>query len=264
MQMEPGEMIGYQVVLRLADDRVMAPDARGRRALASVVLAAGRERGLLAFGAADTHLHLLAQGDRRGAGLLARGVELGLRSALALPIGFAAPAITPIQDQNHLRSAFGYVQRNARRHGIVDPTATEASSLHDLLGMRRVAPWLVDRVRGVLPRVTRATLLELIALPGLGTLGDVGPDLADATAAVFALPCLEGNSAGAVRARVTGISLVKGEWTPASIGRTFGVGERAVRRLATLAPDPMDVQSLRRQLAWRAAVGLVAPPASGF
>lgn len=243
---------------------MIAPDAAARRALASAVTRVGRERGLLAFGAADTHLHLLALSDRPGAGLLARGTELALRAALALPVAFGAPAITPIEDQRHLMSAFGYVQRNARRHGNLDPMATEASSLHDLLALRRNAPWLILRVKRALPRVTRASLLELMAMPDFGCDGAVSSELADAAAAAFALPDLAGKAPEAVRARLAGIALVKGVWTPQTIAATFHICERAVRRIASQTADPLDVVALRRQLAWRSAARLAARSTDGF
>ena len=51
-------------MLRLRDDRVIAPTTAARRTLAGVVLGLGREPGLLAFSGADTHVHLLVACDR--------------------------------------------------------------------------------------------------------------------------------------------------------------------------------------------------------
>ncbi len=252
--MDSGTSIGYQLVLRLQDDRVIAPHATSRRALARSVLAVGRERGLLAFGAADTHLHLLVLCDRGAAGLLARSLETALGSELELSVSFSTPAITPIHDQRHLGAAFAYVQRNARKHGIADPRTTEASSLHDLPSLRTIAPWLAERVRQALPRVRRTDLLEILAMPQLGVDGDVSGDLPDACAAVFGLADLAGRSTEAVRARATGVALATGLWTSGAIAAALGVTGRTVERLRLHPVAPADLEGLRRQFAWRAAL----------
>ena len=245
----------YQVVLRLADDRVLASNSITRRALARGVTAVGRDRGLLAFGAADTHLHILAVCARAEAGLLARGLALALRVPLGTTVTFSQATITPVKDHWHLKSTFAYVQRNARKHGIVDPGASEASSLHDILGMRACAPWLGERVRQLLPRTTRADLLEMLALPGLGTAGEPGPDLADAAAATFGEPSLRALTPSAVRARAAAVSLVAGRWTPDEIASRLGISLRSVQRLTAQPASAIDQAALRRQLAWRAMIG---------
>ena len=68
----------------------------------------------------------------------------------------------------------------------------------------------------------------------------------------------------AVRARLAGIALVKGVWTPQTIAATFHICERAVRRIASQTADPLDVVALRRQLAWRSAARLAARSTDGF
>ena len=50
--------LGHHIMLRLDDSRVIAPVVEDRRAMARAVLKAGRPFRLLAFRAADTHLHL--------------------------------------------------------------------------------------------------------------------------------------------------------------------------------------------------------------
>lgn len=246
--------VGYQVVLRLEDDRVIARDAGARRALARTLARIGRERGLLAFGAADTHVHVLSLADRAAAGVLARSLERALPGELGLPVRFAPARITPVNDQHHLGAVFGYVQTNARRHGIADPEAAEASSLHDLLRLRTGALWLADRVRQALPIVGRADLLKLLGAPGLGVTGDVGPDLPDACAAAFGIGQCVGISPVAIRARAAGISEVAGIWTNSTIASAFGVSVRTVERVRLQGVDPLDRQVLQRQLAWRAAL----------
>lgn len=251
--------IAFQFVVRLSDDRVIAPDAARRRTLARCVLDAGEPLGLLAFGAADTHLHVLATCSREQATRLGRALVFGLRPALGHPVGFDPPAITPVRDQHHLAAAFGYVQRNARRHGVLDASAVEASSLPDLLWLRSGARWLGDRVKRALPRVSRRDLVALLALPDLPLCGPVAPDLPDACAAAFGLADLRGKAPMAVRARATGLSMVDGQWTTRTIAEAFGVSERAIQRLRAHAVSPSDAEALRRQLGWRAAVRAAAP-----
>lgn len=252
--MEAGTFIGYQVVLRAADDRVLAPDSYTRRRLAATMLEVGRDFGLLAFGAADTHIHSLAICDRVAAGRLAQSLQAALRPALRLPVPFEPARLTPIEGQSHLVACFPYVLRNARKHGILDPCASEGSSVHDLLGLRRTAPWLRDRVRATLPRLTRRDLLPILGVRDLGGSGALGPDLADAAAATFALPDLRGRSDLVVRGRVAALALVRLVWTPAAIAEVLHITERTVHRLGERPPDPADVEALRRQLAWRHAI----------
>ena len=76
-------------MLCLREDRVIAVDLAARRTLARTVLKAGRSRGLLAFRAADTHLHLQVACGRPEAGELARRLEIALVRALRLAVGFA-------------------------------------------------------------------------------------------------------------------------------------------------------------------------------
>lgn len=252
---------GYQLVLRLAGSTILCPDAPSRRGFARVVLATGKSRGLLAFGAADTHGHLLTRGSRAVAGELAHAVEVALHSVLPSTSHFLPVEITPVVNQIHLVNAFRYVQRNAVHHGVLDPLATEASSLHDLLGLRYIAPWLAPRVRAALPRTHREELTDLLALSDLGLDGEPTPTtLPLAAAAIIGQANLVGEGRLTVAARVAAVALVKEKWRFTAIARSLGVGLRAVQRYARREPDPNLLDSLRRQLAWMDAAGRAADP----
>jgi|GEM_PF-816447 len=253
--MSVGSPLGFHLVLRSEDDRVLAPGGRERRALVSVVLAAGKARGLLAFGAADTHLHVLTTADRAAAGQLAHALAIGLHAALAVPAPFAPVRIRPVEHHRHLLNAFRYVMSNAAHHGVVDPAATDASSLHDLLHLRSVAPWLADRVRRALPRVDRADLLEVLGLPQLGLVpsGGFEPGWLDAAAAVRLLPGLDGRAPRAAAARAALVAVALPLCNVRTLAPVLAIDPRSVRRLAQAA-DPLDVVALQRQLAWREAL----------
>ena len=70
-----GKPLGYHVMTRLQDGRVIAPTARERRILACTVLEKAQDHRLLAFSGADTHLHLEAAEDQQTTNELARRVE---------------------------------------------------------------------------------------------------------------------------------------------------------------------------------------------
>lgn len=195
------------------------------------------------------------------AGELAHAAETALAYTLPSAVGFVAAEITEVSDQAHLVSTFRYVQRNAAHHGVVDPGATEASSLHDVLGMRIVAPWLGLRVRRLLPRTTRAELLQLLGLPDLGVSGEPVPStLAIVAAATIGRADLRGDEPLVVAARTAAVALVRTAWRPAEIGRALHLAERSVRRHAAWEPRASLVEALRRQLAWQAAVATVSDP----
>lgn len=255
------EPVGWQLVIKLVGGRVLCPGPAHRRALARTVLVFGEDRGLLAFGAADTHLHVLTTGNRETAGRLARSLELALHSALGVATAFRPAEITPINDQYHLVNAFRYVQRNAQRHCLADLAASEASSLHDLLGMRQLAPWLGDRVRRFLPRTDRQYLLRTLGLPDLGVKGEPTPGLlADAAAASVSHSTLTGSEPMVVCARTAAVSMVSGRWKPVEVSRALGISVRGVYRLAEQEADPNFIRAIERHLAWREALRSAPDP----
>lgn len=96
------EPIGWHVTLRLEDGRNLVPGIAERRLLARAVLGAGRERGLFAFAAPDTHVHLALAAGRHEAGRLAHAVACALRHRLRVPVSFEPARFRPVAEQAHL------------------------------------------------------------------------------------------------------------------------------------------------------------------
>lgn len=167
-----------------------------------MLLSQGEERGLLAFGAADNHVHATLAAGRHSAGRFAHDVETALRWQLDLGARFERARIRPLHDQRHAYNAFHYVHRQDARHELHLDHAREGTSLPDLLGLRVLDTSLIARVRTHLPRVRREDLVGQFPSGAFDkkTSIDLGV-LADAAAAALALPALRGRSAGVSRAR---------------------------------------------------------------
>jgi hypothetical protein len=223
-RMQPGTPLGWHVMLRLADDRVIAPDPAALRGISACILRHGRRTGLLAFRVVDTHVHLVITGTRSDATALARAVELGARARLRLAVGWNSARFVAVVDQHRLERAFHYVLRNEAHHGVRLDTFHDGSAVVDLLGLRTTGVYLAERVRRALPRVTRQQLLDHLGTPAL-VVGDV-VDLADAAAAAFALPDLAATRTAAPRhAAVAAAGAVRS--TP-SLAAELGVSLRTV------------------------------------
>jgi len=184
--------LGFHVRLRLRDDRVIAQSPAHRRALARIVLAQARRDRLLAFGVADTHLHLETGGDRAAAGQLARRIEIQTRLALPLPVGFSPAYFKPILNQSHLSHSFTYILKQESHHGLQSDLLHEASNLPDLLGLRLLGGYTVANVQAMLPRVRREALLEILGAPGLADSPCPPAFLAESAAAALGLADLSG------------------------------------------------------------------------
>jgi hypothetical protein len=144
--------IAIHLMLRLEDDRVIATSTAARRKITRSILRVGRPFGLVAFRAADTHVHLQALCDLRAAGQLGRRAAIALRRSLALPVRFKPCHVKPINDQAHLYRAFHYILRQDDHHDLNVDTYHEASNLPDLLGMRLVGRYTWENMRAHLPR----------------------------------------------------------------------------------------------------------------
>jgi hypothetical protein len=165
--------IAHHIILRLADDRVMARNVAERRRLARCVLRVGRGYRLLAFRAADNHIHIEAACGELDARRFAWRAQLSMSRALRLPVSFARPRIKPIVDQAHLRSCFHYVLRQEDRHGLRSDRLFDASNLPDLLGMRLTGNYTCNNVGTLLPRVTKADIAAHLGKLGYGACDDL-------------------------------------------------------------------------------------------
>jgi len=249
--------LGHHLCLGLVDRRVLTASVAQRRLVARSTLRIGRDHRLLAFRAADTHLHVEALCDRRSAGRLARRLELSLHKVIGYPVAFEPARIWPIKSQRHLYNAARYILRQDERHGVdIDPWA-EASNLPDLLGLRVIGRHTTIEVGRCLPRMTAAELTAIVGLKADQlTEGDhwieAVDQLADATAAAVALPQLRGRAAEVVVARRAAAAVTREVLDASALAAALCTSERTARRLRAESPDPLQSEAIRRQLRLRA------------
>ncbi|MBW2523125.1 MAG: hypothetical protein JRI23_03075 [Deltaproteobacteria bacterium] len=248
--------LAFHLRASLADRRVIAPTTQEQRILARAVLEAARPYPLIAFRAADNHLHLLAACCREWCGKLLRYASSSIRQRLRLPVPFGAPHFEPVRDQRHLVNAFHYQLRQDDRHDVdLDPWA-EASNLPDLLGLRPLGRYTAANVARWLPRIQPAQLLARFGIEPDQLLHGPLPResfhlLADAAAAAASLPSLEGRSDEVVQARRAAVHVASGHLTGPEVATLLGASLRTVRRLHATPAPPDLVDALRRQLRLR-------------
>jgi len=261
------EPVGFHVTIRLEDDRPIATTPAAVRVVARVVLEQGEGRGLLAFGAADDHLHAALAADRASAGAFARYVETALLWRLGLAARFERARIRPLHDQKHAYNTFHYAHRQDSRHGLDVDRAREGTSLPDLLGLRVLDTSLIARVRAHLPRIRREDLVRHFQ-PGVFDM-DAPIDLdvlADAAAAVLALANLRGRSADTIRARRAAVHAVGPDVSSRRLSECLGIGARAVQALRSQRCEPAVIRAVERQALLRSVMKSVpeAHPGGGI
>ena len=228
--------LGFHLVFRANDSRVVAPDKAAQRALATTTHRIGEAFGLYAFRAAGDHFHVAALCDRARAGQLAQALGSALTQVLDLPAGFAPTYLKPMLDQAHVEEVFSYVHRNAEKHGVGNDPTHEASSLPSLLGLRIVPQGYIPRVRSLLPRVHRGQLLGLLGVTALEPCVRVDL-LADAAAGAVGLPALD-RTAPSNRARAAAVRLAVPTVPIAAIADALHLAERTIRSLRATDPVP--------------------------
>lgn len=155
----PGmEPIGWQVIVRCRDNRVIAPTVPVRQLYVASVLGRGENHGLYTFGLADTHGHHGIAGSREQAGKFARELLVSLSQTLPGKLDFAPAHLTPIREQAHLGALLDYVLRQDKKHGINLDVLREGTAAFDYLGMRLAGQYLRDRVASILPRLDEREL----------------------------------------------------------------------------------------------------------
>jgi hypothetical protein len=256
--------LGEHITMRLRNDAVIARTAEERRAVARAVLGKAIGCRLLAFGLADTHLHLLVACARAAAGRLAAVIALSLHRRLRLESGFSPAHFTPVKDARHLYSAFSYVLRQAERHKLTVDPLREASNLPDLLGLRPLGGYTRGNVRRILPRVQRADLLELLQLPALEPASTPISEIVLATLAATALPDLDGRALHVVEARRAAIEVVGSALPVSACARLLAIEERSVYRLRERPADAELVLAIRRNLDLIRQRGSAIDPESAF
>lgn len=249
--------LGYHLILRLRDDRVIASDTASLRMLARVVFEQTRGLGLLAFRLVDTHLHLEVLCSRRQAGELVRRLEIALVRRLKLPVGFDVPRIKPIADQHHLARTFFYILRQDEHHGYEGDAFFEASNLPDLLGLRVLGRESAENVCAALPRVRHEQLRPLLGAKTLEPDLELKLDrLPDAAAAAFALGDLIGRSAPKVAARRAAVNVARGRATSVQLAALLACDVRSIKRARATSIAPEPLRAVWRQWLWRSAAGV--------
>jgi hypothetical protein len=238
--------LAFHLMMRLGDDRVVAPSAAGRRAIARAVLGRGPSFGLLAFRGTGNHVHAAVACSREEAGEFARRVEISLQRRLRFGVRFSRVHLRPIVSQGHLVNTFWYVLNQEQRHGTdVDPLF-EASNLPDLLGWRLLAPWAPAIVREHLPRIRRASLIALLPDPVEAERLPIDA-LTQAAAMVCCSVRPSPNRALDRRALVAAIHLADPGIPAARLGRALGIDGRTVRSLRLFEPDSSALEAVDRQ-----------------
>ena len=265
------EPIGYHVTTRLLDNRVIARQAAGRRAVSSFLARVGKEAGLLAWRLADTHLHLLLTCDRATAGRFVQRVDVSMHARLRPGVCFSRFWHEPIRRQGHLSNAFRYILRQEARHGLGTDPLHEGSNLSDLLGLRVGATWSPTLVRQLLPRTRREQLVGwlLEGLPGLPEellYGEGEAPLTHLREAMLAASMVRSGgrphraltAARAAAVRAAGARAAGRRCSAEEIGAALGLTGRGVRYLRKREVDPRLVGAIGVQAGLRswAAIAL--------
>jgi len=250
-------------MMRLHDSRVIASDPRELRTIAISFLTVGKPFHLLAFRAADTHIHALVLDDFVGAGEFARRVEISMQRRLRPGVGFSEVHRKRVLDQAHLRNTFNYVLRNPARHDAQMDPLGEASNLPDLMGLRLLGEWTLDLTRAALPRVQVRELVDHLPVRSAGARVDERLLAESAEAAAGLLPGGLAHRAPSARQgglpREAAIAAVHAlpEETVAATARRLALSSRTVERFRTVEPDAALLRATRGQLnlrsAWAAA-----------
>lgn len=235
--------LGWQIILRAQDNRVLSPTLASRRAWSRIIAQGALGSPLLAHGLADTHGHLLVVASRPEAGRLARRLAHRLHLALQPGVPWEPARLSPIVDQRHLQHAFFYVLGQQEHHGLdLDPWQ-EGSALPDLLGLRPAGAWMAANVRAHLPRVQREELLARLGADPWQAGPRFLPLLAAAAAAAVAVEPLTGASRDERLARIAAVHLAR-EVQPQLLAPVLGLGTRQLRRLANDVPTPAMLRAV--------------------
>lgn len=253
VHLHQADAIGHHVIIRLVDDRTIATSGAARRIAASSLCRVADPFGLLAFGIADTHLHVLLAADRLQAGECARRVEISLNQRLRLRARFEPARVRAVESQAHLQRAFLYVLRQPERHGLeVDP-AHDGTSLPDLVGLRVGGSNMKTRVAAVLPRMDLAALTEGLELtPRENSRLDFAL-LRESAAAAFGLGELRRRGQvhhRAHRAATHAASHLSAE----QLATLLDTSACFVRRLRMEPPHPHELRAIMLQLSLRTAI----------
>jgi hypothetical protein len=244
--------IGYHVMCRLKDRRVIAPSPEKRRLLSVTVLEKTHDYQLLTFNAPDTHLHMEMVEPRSICGEIVRQTEITVKARLRIPIGFDEPEFKPILSQAHLYQAFHYILDQEPRHGLARDPYHEASNLSDLLRLRVLGAFTARHVRELLPRIKREDLLVHLGVTETEWQPASGPVelLVPSTMAAAGLVGFKRDEESR-RARRAALE-VAGPAVPRKLlAAVLGIERTTLRRLAQREMDSRLVQAIRLQIGLR-------------
>ncbi len=249
-------MLGHHLILRLGDDRVIAPSREARRRIARVLARLSCTLAVLGWKLADTHLHIVVLGGPEVADELVRRLRIWFTTVERPGVPLELQRRKPINSQSHLEAAFRYALGQDDHHGVQTDTFQDASSVVDTLGLRVICPDIAPRVRERLPRLRRSELLRFLGVTELTGAAHLA-HLADAAMAAFGLATLglRGEGARAREAAVAAIIGAPGEGavSKVEIAGALGITPQAVGRLSTRGAPARDVRAVRLQMALRAA-----------
>lgn len=246
----PAHPLGFHIMLRLADGRLLAPTVGERRVLARALLAQGVRRGLVAFGLADTHLHVMLLASRTIAGAFARYVETSLHWRLGVGVPFEPARLLPLRDQHHAYKTFDYVHRQDVRHELGIDVLREGTTLPDLLGLRVLDATTRSRVRAHLPRITRESLLVHFPPGAFGFAPDASAPLdllVEAACAAFAIEDLARRSADTARARHAAVHAAGQRASCRALADVFELSSRQINALRSRPAPPEAVSAIVQQ-----------------
>jgi hypothetical protein len=240
--------LAQHIRLRRKDNSVIAPTTCAQRIVARAVLERGETFGLLAFSAADTHVHMKSACSHAEGEEYARQVEISITKQLG-GAGFAEAKVDPIAEQWHLHNLCDYILRQDRRHGIehLDPLR-ECSNLPDLLGARLLGAYTLGNLKRALPRWRRDDFLRLIGVSELEPADGPLELLREAAAAAICRPELAGNAREVTAGLTAAAKVAEGLLPRARLATLLGVSRRTVYRLKDREADPALVHAIRLQL----------------
>lgn len=243
--------LGYHIILGPRDGGVITAAPQAHRIIARAIHDACQGAGLLAFGEADTHLHLLLTNLRHRVGRIVRRLSLMLNWRLGVTGGFKPAYFKPISDAHHLISTFRYVLRQKSRHGLdpYDDPWSEGSSLVDLLNLRPLGAYVLRAVRQAFPRLGRQEILNLAGIKDLHLQNIPLDDIAEAAKAAALITSLDGSTVELMAVKHAIVEIVGHHLQTKDTASIAHLAGSTVRRLRHLPAHPGLVAAIRGQLA---------------
>lgn len=258
--------LGQHLVIRLEDNRVLLTNRHQRRRAARSIYRIARPFQMLAYGFADTHLHVVVLGSRLRALELARRVEIALQRQRRYGVRFLPARATPVRDQFHLGNAVSYVLSQAWRHGLKGDPFFEGSSLPDLLGLRVVGARSRALVQEHLPRFDFDALWQKLPTGPVGepaSAQDLREHLVEACLAATCMEQLGGRGRRQRLVREAAVALVDGALGTAEVAGLLGCSREGLRAVRGGGDGRGLLGAIRGQVGLRSGVRVADPAFQG-